>query len=657
MSDQGRTNQQLVEELADLRQRLAVMEARLAQGQQAEADQQKINNSLPVLVATAGVDGYYKEVNAAFERILGWSEQESLSRPFLEFIHPDDRQVALETFGQLKSGEPVADFVDRNICKDGSLRWINWNVIPLLDRGIVFGIGQAITERKQAEEQIQTSLHLQSTISSLLLISLESTSLDQVFQRTLDLLFSVPWLKLMSKGAIYLLEEDSDTLALKAQTGVPEELLASCSRVPLGKCLCGQAATARKIVFSDRVGQRHETQCSASIPHGHYCVPIQSDHRLYGVITVTLQEGHTRAEEEEFFLSSVGQILAGTIERWRVRERLLESERRFRAIFDQAYQFIGLMTPDGTLVEANKSALDFAGVEAKDVLGKPFWETVWWTHSAELRDRLRRAVGRAASGEFVRFEAFHPAPDGSRHYVDVSLKPVKDDAGNVYLLIPEGRDITDRKRAEKQISASLREKEILLKEVHHRVKNNMQVISSLFNLQSHHIEDDRAREIFQDMRGRVTSMAMVHEQLYKSPDLASVDFAAHVRSLVSYLFRAYGDASGAVVFREDFEGVDLTLNMAIPCGLIINELVSNSLKYAFPDGKKGEIHVGLRFVDNRFTLVIVDNGVGLPADMDFRATDTLGLQVVTALVKQLDGKIELDSRGGTAFKITFSKSD
>ncbi len=338
-------------------------------------------------------------------------------------------------------------------------------------------------------------------------------------------------------------------------------------------------------------------------------------------------------------------------------QALRESETRFRAIFDQTFQFIGLMTPDGRLLEANKTALDFGGVEANDVLEKPFWETVWWTHSAELQNQLRRAVERAASGEFVRFEAYHPAPDGSIHYADVSIRPVKDDRGNVCLLIPEGRDITERKLAEEQVKASLREKEVLLKEIHHRVKNNMQVISSLLNLQSRQIEDDHAKTVFQDMRSRVTSMAMVHEQLYQSGDLARVDFAAHVRSLVSYLIRSYGDASRAVLFHEDIQDVDLTLDMAIPCGLIINELASNALKYAFPDGRDGEIRVSLHLADHKFTLVVADNGVGLPARMDLGATETMGLQVVTTLVKQLDGKIEVERHGGTAFKITFPRLD
>jgi len=155
MNDQDKTRQQFIEELAQLRQRVAEQEAQLARRQQSEADQRQINDSLPVLVATAGLDGHYKRVNAAFERILGWSEQESLSRPFIEFIHPDDRAAALETFERLNSGETVINFVDRNVCKDGSHRWINWIVIPVLDRGTVFGIGQDITEKKLGEEERQ----------------------------------------------------------------------------------------------------------------------------------------------------------------------------------------------------------------------------------------------------------------------------------------------------------------------------------------------------------------------------------------------------------------------------------------------------------------------------------------------------------------------
>ena len=155
MKNENQIDQDLLDELDQLRNRVASLEAQLAQSQQFESDQRQINDSLPVLVATAGLDGWYKEVNAAFERILGWSEQESLSRPFMEFIHPEDREEATRVFGKLQSGETIAYFVDRNRCKDGSYRWISWTVIPLQEREIVFGIGQDITEQKQAETELE----------------------------------------------------------------------------------------------------------------------------------------------------------------------------------------------------------------------------------------------------------------------------------------------------------------------------------------------------------------------------------------------------------------------------------------------------------------------------------------------------------------------
>jgi PAS domain S-box-containing protein len=161
-----------------------------------------------------------------------------------------------------------------------------------------------------------------------------------------------------------------------------------------------------------------------------------------------------RFDEKGAYVGAFGAIMDIT-ERKQVEEALRESERRFHAIFDQTFQFIGLMAPDGTLMEANRSALSFAGIEETDVLGKPFWETPWWTHSSELQDRLRDAVSKAAAGEFIRFEATHPAGDGHLHHIDFSLKPVADAVGNVNLLIPEGRDITERKRAE----TALRENE------------------------------------------------------------------------------------------------------------------------------------------------------------------------------------------------------
>ena len=215
-------------------------------------------------------------------------------------------------------------------------------------------------------------------------------------------------------------------------------------------------------------------------------------------------------------------------------------------------------------------------------------------------------------------------------------------------------DVTERKRAEEKIKAALREKEVLLKEVHHRVKNNMQVISSILNLQSKYIKNNHTQKVFADSQNRIRSMALVHEKLYESKDLARIDFAEYVRSMTGYLLSLHGTGDG-VRFTIDIKDILLDINTAIPCGLIVNELVSNSLKYAFPKGRKGEIYIGLHSAeDDKLILTVKDNGVGLPKGLDFRKTESLGMQLVIMLTEQLDGSIEVDKKKGTTFKITFA---
>ena len=221
------------------------------------------------------------------------------------------------------------------------------------------------------------------------------------------------------------------------------------------------------------------------------------------------------------------------------------------------------------------------------------------------------------------------------------------------------RLLDEMRRAEDKIKASLQEKEVLLKEIHHRVKNNLQVIYSLLRLQSAHIKDEHDLEIFKESQNRVMSMAFVHEKLYQSEDLAMIDFAEYTRKLATSLFHSYAAYPEIITLEINVEDVFLGIDNAIPCGLIINELVSNCLKHAFPRGKKGKICVALRsdrdlHAGDKFTLTVSDNGIGFPKGLDFRNADTLGLQLVTTLVKQLKGTIELDRDGGTKFKITFA---
>jgi PAS domain S-box-containing protein len=212
-------------------------------------------------------------------------------------------------------------------------------------------------------------------------------------------------------------------------------------------------------------------------------------------------------------------------------------------------------------------------------------------------------------------------------------------------------DISARKQVELQVAASLKEKEVLLKEIHHRVKNNLQVISSLLSLQSSSTTDPHAQEQMRESQNRIRSMALVHERLYQSENLARINFEDYVRSLGAFLFRSYNVQGIRFLYKID--QCTLSVDSAIPCGLIINELVSNSLKYAFKDRTDGEIEIGFVIVKKTMAVLSVrDNGTGFPRDLDFRTTQTLGLQLVNTLTAQINGTIGLVRDRGTTFSIT-----
>ena len=245
--------------------------------------------------------------------------------------------------------------------------------------------------------------------------------------------------------------------------------------------------------------------------------------------------------------------------------------------------------------------------------------------------------------------------DGSYRWLRDGMKLLRDQ-GQPVEIIGSVVDITDRKRAENQIRASLEEKEVLLKEIHHRVKNNLQVISSLLKLQAGYIKDDRILEVFKESQNRVRAMALIHEKLYQSEDLAKSNFAEYIHSLATDLFRSYSVHSRMVKLNLNVKDVRLIIDTAIPCGLIINELISNSLKYAFSAGQTGEINIHFfSETEDCYTLIVQDNGSGFPIDLDFRNTKSLGLQLVCSLTKQLHGTIDLERDRGVAFKITFAE--
>ncbi len=244
--------------------------------------------------------------------------------------------------------------------------------------------------------------------------------------------------------------------------------------------------------------------------------------------------------------------------------------------------------------------------------------------------------------------------DGSTFDGGVALASVFEDnevTGMVCII----RDITEQVQVEEQIKSSLREKEVLLQEIHHRVKNNLQIISSLIALQAGYTNDEQVHQMFRESQSRIRSMALIHEQLYRSHDLARIDFSRYIDELTSNLMHSYQKTIGRIRLQVHSDPIYLDIDTAIPCGLIINELVSNALKHAFPNGREGIITLEFHSsVDQTLSLIVRDNGVGFPDGLNVYKTESLGLQLVTSLTAQLNATIGLQQAGGTIFEIRFA---
>jgi len=244
--------------------------------------------------------------------------------------------------------------------------------------------------------------------------------------------------------------------------------------------------------------------------------------------------------------------------------------------------------------------------------------------------------------------------DDKVYWFETFLNPIIDTEGNVVEISFVSHNTTDKKENEQEIISSLKEKEVLLKEVHHRVKNNLQVISSILSLQASYVTDENTINILQESQNRIKSMSFIHENLYQRDRFSSIDFSEYIFNLSNNLIHSYRIFDNLVELKFNMEQIHLSLDQAIPCGLIVNELVSNALKYAFSEhNKNGEISIELSIKENRIILMIGDNGVGLPQDFDVEKTETLGLQLVLTLIDQLDAIIEIKRQDGTKYFITF----
>ena len=564
----------------------------------------------PAAIAMLDTEMRYLQASDRWQADYGLSDGDILGRSHYE-VFPEISGEWKAIHARVLAGAVERCDEDPFRRADGSTTWLQWECRPWYQPGGAIGglimFTQVITARKKAEAALRESEErfrsaFDNAAIGMALVSPEGR-----------------WLQVNHALCAILGYTESELLATDFQTIThPDDLEISLDR-------------ARQL----RAGTIPSYQLEKRYRHkdGH------TVHVLTAVSQVRDANGGPL-----YFVSQIKDVT----ERKATEAALRESEERFRAFMDHLPLAAWVVDAGGRITMANPYLARMANREPGAMVGKTRLELMDPASAAahEAADCRVRETGTALELEesFVRhdgtlgttFSVKFPVtgPDGTCSVGGVAL------------------DVTDRKRAEERVQASLREKESLLKEIHHRVKNNLQIVSALLDLQSDFTQDRAALAMFAESRGRVKSMALVHERLYKSHDVAHIDFGDYARQLAADLFRAYRASDDDVRLEVAVTAPPLPLDVAIPCGLLLNELMSNCFKHAFTGGRAGTLRVELTASGDARELVVADDGPGLPPGFDFRNCSSFGLQLVSALVDQLNGT--MDARGpGAAFVVRF----
>ncbi|MEG4105575.1 PAS domain S-box protein [Microcoleus sp. S13_C5] len=610
------------QELEDrLQQQTAFFNAALAES---EKKYRNLVETSQELIWSIDIEGLLTFVNSAAKRIYGYEPPEMIGRRFTDFLVPDEESRPREIFAQLLARTKLhpqtanSPYETVHIRKDGTPVHLRVNsIVNQAENGAILGLcGTAtdISDRKRAEEALK-----------------EAT--DQL-RAVLD---AVPGLiSWISSDLRYIgvNQHLATSFNLSPESFVGQEINFLDKGSTFGELI--------RIFFdssSQQICQEIEIEINGFVRN--YLIVAQKYHQGTAAVSVGIDiTDRKRAEALK------NQLICS----------LQESEHKFRSLYEATSDAVMLLD-EKEFFDCNPATLKiFCCSNTKQFYGKklsdfsPQFQPSGQNSSSLAIQRISTAMQTGS----CRFDWVHKRLDGSEFPAEVLLNAMEINGRKVIQAVV--RDITDRKRDEDGIKASLAEKEVLLKEIHHRVKNNLQVISSLLKLQSRYIQDTHVSEMLKESQNRVRSMALVHEQLYQSKDLSNIDFAEYIQNLAHNLFQAYENHAEGVKLQTTIAPCSLNIDTAVPCGLIINELVTNALKYAFKGQVKGKINIDFTLENNRVcVLTVSDSGIGFPQHLDYRKARTLGLRLVGSLVKQIRGEIELLETTGTTFRITFSQ--
>lgn len=574
-----------------------------------------IDSSLDMICAS-DPDGYITEFNAAAQQTFGYTAHEVIGKHVnMLYAEPDERNQVTkllteesgffsgEVVNKRKDGSRFTAFLSASTLKDE-----NGNIIGSM------GVSRDISVIKKSETELRLNEEKYRAIYSqayvgIALVDKENEKFLQVNQRLCDILG-------------FTMEE------MQSKTIDDLRIKGDLSRLPSGKDFIRRGFER---IFDE---QRYINASGAEVIF-NITISLIKDENGSPLFFVYIYEDITPKRKAE--------------------EQIRIQAAKLNAIFESSSHMIWTMDREYKLTSFNSNQIKWL----KDVYGlKPYIGMPMMSgamiSTEDYNAFWKSKADQAFAGDTLKFETLFESKKGIKYWREIYLNPIRNERDEVVEISCIAHDISDQKTAEDNIRQSLKEKEVLLKEVHHRVKNNLQVISSILNLQSSYVKDKKSLDLLLESQNRIKSMAFVHESLYQTKDFSNINFSSYVENITSNLVHSYSNPDNPPKLNMELDAIQLNLDTAIPCGLIINELISNSLKYAFRDKKDGQLDVTVKKSGNSIRIVIADNGKGFPANVDFRNTESLGLQLVVTLVDQINGKIELETKKGAKFTIDFS---